>query len=446
MPRVNRKTKAVASLTDVVNNRLQLRCIRMLHSDDEDSFEDLQDLASVVFLSELRKRRYYKRRKKYRKCRAEERLNKDLYNNDADATNRSHGSDSSSSLPWLSDVEFLQKFRVTKNGFSRILEFIKDHSVFQSKTKRMAPPEYQLMVFLKYVGTEGDGANNAGQRNTFGIGYGTALNYRRRVTDALRSLSDQFIRWPDAEERHSISQQIRSKYDFPHCVGIADGTLFPLAFAPESDDAPDYSGRKYGHSITCMIVCDHTRRIRHYLAGFPGSAHDNRVFKATKLYQEPEQYFDTMQYILGDSAFENSWFMVSAFKKPKDQPIPQQHEQFNGKLASLRIISEHCIGILKGRFPWLRTIRMKITNKKKSVKMILHLIEATIVLHNMLLDFGDEEREDWIDSDDASALDDESRVPVLSPTDVLNQGVPQNSPKDERRQRIRHYFEEHVYF
>jgi hypothetical protein len=38
------------------------------------------------------------------------------------------------------------------------------------------------MVFLKYVGTEGDGANNAGQRNLFGIGYGTALNYRRRVT------------------------------------------------------------------------------------------------------------------------------------------------------------------------------------------------------------------------------------------------------------------------
>jgi hypothetical protein len=78
MPRVNKKTKAVASLTAVVNNRLQLRCIRMLHSDDEDSLEDLKDLASVVFLSELRKRRYYKRQKRYRKCRAEERFSKDL--------------------------------------------------------------------------------------------------------------------------------------------------------------------------------------------------------------------------------------------------------------------------------------------------------------------------------------------------------------------------------
>jgi hypothetical protein len=128
-----------------------------------------------------------------------------------------------------------------------------------------------------------------------------------------------------------------------------------------------------------------------------------------------------MQYILGDSAFENSGYMVSAFKKSKDQAIPKNHEQFKEKLSRLRIISEHCIGILKGRFPWLRSIRMEITVDKKSIRKILHLIEATIVLHNMLLDIGDEEREDWIDRDDASALDDESRVPLLSLTDVLNQ-------------------------
>jgi hypothetical protein len=91
--------------------------------------------------------------------------------------NRSYVSDGSSLRPWLSDEEFLQKFRVTMIGYSRILESIRDHSVFTSKTKRMAAPEYQLIVFLKYVGTEGDGANNAGQRNLFGIGYRTALNF-----------------------------------------------------------------------------------------------------------------------------------------------------------------------------------------------------------------------------------------------------------------------------
>ena len=73
------------------------------------------------------------------------------------------------------------------------------------------------------------------------------------------------------------------------------------------------------------------------------------------------------------------------------------HEKFNTKLAKVRIRSEHCIGILKGRFPWLRSIWMKVTDDPKSVKLILRLIDATVILHNMLIELGEEEKEDWID-------------------------------------------------
>jgi hypothetical protein len=53
------------------------------------------------------------------------------------------------------------------------------------------------MTWLRYVGTEESGASNAHQRNTFGIGYGTAGVYRNRVTKAIRSLRDEYITWPD---------------------------------------------------------------------------------------------------------------------------------------------------------------------------------------------------------------------------------------------------------
>ena len=349
-------------------------------------------------------------------------------------------------MPWLTDAEFLQKYRVSRSGFRYILDLIKDHAVFDSKTKRMAPASHQLMVFLKYVGTEGTGASNSNQRATFGVGYGTASLYRKRVTKSLRALSSEYIKWPNAEERIKISKEIQSQYDFPHCVGIADGTLFPLAFEPQTEDAPDYSGRKYGYSLTTMVICDHTRRIRHYLAGFPGSAHDNRVFKATKIALHPEHYFDKRQYLIGDSAFENQPFMVSAFKKPKGTAIPAKHEQFNEKLARLRIISEHCIGMLKGRFPWLRSVRMLITEDKESLQKILKLLEATVVLHNILIETGELEKNDWIDHDDFSAIDDANRAPVLSVTDVLEQGIQTGAAKDERRTRLMYYFEEHFYF
>ena len=180
-------------------------------------------------------------------------------------------------------------------------------------------------------------------------------------------MSDEYIQWPDEEERSVIAREIQQKYNFPHCVAIADGTLFPLAFEPHTLDAPDYSGRKYGYSLSTLIVCDHKRRIRHYLAGYPGSVHNNRIWKATKLFKESTLYFQNREYCIGDSAFENGKFMVSAFKKPKDRAIPAHHVKFNEKLAAMRIISEHCIGMLKGRFPWLRSIRLTITENKESL-------------------------------------------------------------------------------
>ena len=273
---------------------MNARAVRVM-DDDDDSLEDMKDLATAVCLSELRKRRYLQRPSKYRKSPASERFETDL----KEAESEAESFDSSTNeMPWLTDDEFLQKFRVTRAGFKYILETIKDHSVFESKTKRMAPTQHQLMVFLKFVGTEGIGASNANQRHTFGVAYGTADVYRRRVTHALQSLSEDYIKWPDTNERKVISREIQRKFDFRHCVGIADGTLFPLAFEPQTVDAPDYSGRKYGYSLSTMVVCDHTRRIRHYLAGFPGSAHDNRIFRATKLAQTPAEYFDPMQFRL----------------------------------------------------------------------------------------------------------------------------------------------------
>jgi len=97
---------------------------------------------------------------------------------------------------------------------------------------------------------------------------------------------------------------------------------------------------------------------------------------------------------MGDSAFANSPFIVSSFRKAKGELLEPDNEAFNTKLAKLRIRSENCIGILKGRFPWLRSIRMKMTDDPMSMRCILRLLDATIILHNMLIVFREEEKKD----------------------------------------------------
>ena len=48
---------------------------------------------------------------------------------------------------------------------------------------------------------------------------------------ALVSMREEYIRWPDKEERKEIAARIESEFVFPNCVGMMDGTLAELAIA-----------------------------------------------------------------------------------------------------------------------------------------------------------------------------------------------------------------------
>ena len=58
------------------------------------------------------------------------------------------------------------------------------------------------------------------------LGYGTLYLYLERVVTEIASLKENVIYWPDEAERRLISDRMDEKYDFPHCVGMGDGTLF----------------------------------------------------------------------------------------------------------------------------------------------------------------------------------------------------------------------------
>ena len=317
------------------------------------------------------------------------------------------------------------------------------------------------MVLLFYLGIEGTGSSNERVRQVFGIGSGTAQKFRDRAVEAIRSLCEQAITWPDESERCQISSRIFKKYGFPNCIGIADGTLFPLALKPEKPDAPDYLGRKFGYSISTLVVCEDKQRIRYYLSGWPGSAHDNRIFDMSMLGRSPKDFFDDKQYIVGDSAYTPSVTIIPAFKKMPNKEMPREEELFNRKLARLHIISEHTIGILKARFPWLRNIRQKITVDDCSSQRVLEYIDVCVILHNLLIRIEPEEEaipndiidhndfDEMIDEGEIFAADDDvdddyangiERQQLLQANDELNQKVPDNALNTHRRKQLLGYF------
>ena len=348
---------------------------------------------------------------------------------------------SGGSPPHLTDNEFLKKYRMSRANFIKLLALIDNHPVFKNPPgsgRRMDSVSTQLMVFLACVGSLDSGGHKS--RSQFSTGYGTHYKHCDRVAEAIGSLRSDVVKWPDADERRIIAGRFKKEYDFVNCVGMGDGTLFPLTYQPITDDAPDYSGRKHQYSLTCFIINDDKRRIRSYMAGWPGSVHDNRVFGNMRVNLLHSEHFTHKEYILSDSALENSNFVVSAFKKPPLRAMPTHKKRFNTRLATARIGAEHTIGILKGRFRWLKGINLKITEDKKSMLRILKFIDCCIIMHNLLIaDHITDVEQSWIDEEDFSDIDDSNRVP--GPYDMLERPLRPGCMKDERRSRLKAYFE-----
>ena len=91
---------------------------------------------------------------------------------------------------------------------------------------------------------------------------------------AILKHHDQVIKWPNKEERKNISGRIQKMHGFINCIGVIDGTLFPLAVAPMLN-AEDYFTRKVDYSIKGLVICDDAARITWIEMGWPGSVHDN---------------------------------------------------------------------------------------------------------------------------------------------------------------------------
>lgn len=64
---------------------------------------------------------------------------------------------------------------------------------------------------------------------------GSVDNYTRRCIWAILKLQPKYIKWPTAEERKVIKNEIGSSSFFKDCVGFIDGTLIPFAYAPRKD-------------------------------------------------------------------------------------------------------------------------------------------------------------------------------------------------------------------
>ncbi len=183
----------------------------------------------------------------------------------------------------------------------------------------------------------------------------------------------------------STSNRLARK-GFPGGIGVVDGSSAPFYDKP-LDCPEDYYSRKQEYAMHFQLVVDDTKRIIHLYTGMPASVHDSTAYRRSDLNIPPERY------ILGDSAYANTDFVITPFRQ-RTGPRPPKERIFNEQLSHVRICVEHAIGILKNRFQSLRELRIRV-DKENGHRRACEWITACCVLYNII-----QECDPWTEMDD----------------------------------------------
>lgn len=267
--------------------------------------------------------------------------------------------------------------------------FIPNHNYGREKVY----PEKAFLLSVWYLANQNSFREVA---DRFGLSYSATHNCLKRTLEFLISLTPNTIKWPMEEAREEIKEAF-SKNNGPKAMGAIDGTHFEILKPSENQDS--YINRKGYHSILLQGVVDHKKRFIDVFAGEPGSLHDARLLRKSRLYSKimEDPTFIGNDFLLGDSAYPNLSWLVTPFKD--HGLLTQTQKMFNYRLSSKRVIIENAFGLLKGRFRRLKSF------ENLSLHLCSKLILSACVLHNICI--NDVENNLIIDENDLNQPQDE---------------------------------------
>ncbi|KAG2195956.1 hypothetical protein INT47_007092 [Mucor saturninus] len=242
-------------------------------------------------------------------------------------------------LEWLmlqTDRLFRWETRMpTKQAFYNVYDRVKDHICYNDSdtARKQRGVHFQVAVALYRLGLSGGGSSLENVATTCGIGLGTVQTYTKRFFTAILSMSKEWICWPKEDEKKRIIEANEKR------------------FVSTKVERPRVS-----YSKGKLAICDDKRRIRYFATGIFGSARDSRVFTET-MGVHPERYFADGEYILADSAYGCTHYMIPPYKRPPNAELDSEKNRFNKMHSGTRIAIEHCFGILKCRFGSLKKLR-----------------------------------------------------------------------------------------
>lgn len=284
----------------------------------------------------------------------------------------------------LDDVDFVRRFRLSKQSALKVLELIEASLEFPSDKNDSVAPINQLLLALRYYAT---GATQIAAADFSGVSEPTANRIIHRVSIAIALLYDQHIFFPrNNHEREKTMLGFYNIARFPRVLGAIDCTHIKIC-SPGGEEAERFRNRKNYFSLNCQAICNANLEFLDLVARWPGSAHDTTIFdhSVQRGYFEAERHGRDM-LLVGDGGYPSRKYLMPPLQDP--DPNIREEQLYNESQIRTRNPVERMFGVWKRRFP---VLALGISVRLRNVPQI---IVACAVLHNILRRDGDPEPPD----------------------------------------------------
>ena len=251
---------------------------------------------------------------------------------------------------------------------------------------------------------------------------------------------------------------VRDAAGMPHAPLMCDGCHIRIPFGDRQEGHMDWKSRKGFYAMVLQGICDHRSLFRSVQAGWCGSVHDSRAFRASTVGQNilagtvfggltsclPDGTKLPMA-VLVDSAYPKATCTIKPNIDGGTLTDPQLWYDYVQSVQRQPI--ERAFGRLKGRW---RTLLLRAYHKLEYVALV---IIACCVLHNIceqraeLFDEGlavHEDAEDVVDS--TVAAPDASASQVAAQRDALVAYLWQHAPAEVKLLGVREWREKYGRF
>nr|KAJ0212221.1 hypothetical protein LSAT_V11C400162560 [Lactuca sativa] len=224
------------------------------------------------------------------------------------------------------------------------------------------------------------------------LGYTVALNPLQ--VGASIEFSEQLYHWKVIIFNNQKAMLYKKKFKkkkrfypyFKNCIGAVDGTHVRVKVP--NKDAPRYRGRKGYPTINVLAACTFDLKFTYILSGWEGTASDLRILK-NALNREDKLVIPKGRYYLVDAGLPHTTTLMAPYRgvryhlKEYSARAPENaKELFNLRHASLRNAIERAFGVLKRRFPIIRSTQEPFYSCETQSDIFL----ACCILHNFLLE------------------------------------------------------------